>query len=83
MQFKKAKDEASSLKEFLIRCLKGTNHYENFVALDHISFDVYKGEVIGIIGTNGSGKSTLLKIISGALKPTSGRVETVLERCSF
>lgn len=76
MQFKKAKDEASSLKEFLIRCLKGTNHYENFVALDHISFDVYKGEVIGIIGTNGSGKSTLLKIISGALKPTSGRVET-------
>ena len=42
--------------------------------MDHISFDVHQGEVVGIIGTNGSGKSTLLKIVSGAMAPTSGKV---------
>ena len=42
--------------------------------MDDVSFDVYKGEVVGIIGTNGSGKSTLLRTVSGALTPTSGRV---------
>lgn len=74
MRFRRAKDEATSLKELLIRKLRGTHRYEMFTALDNISFHVEKGEVAGIIGTNGSGKSTLLKIISGALVPTSGEV---------
>ena len=43
--------------------------------MNHVSFDVYKGEVVGLIGTNGSGKSTLLKIISGALNPSGGQVD--------
>lgn len=47
------------------------DHY----ALNNISFDVKKGETIGILGTNGSGKSTLLKIITGVLTPSSGNVE--------
>lgn len=48
---------------------------EPFYALQDISFDVEKGETVGIIGTNGSGKSTILKIITGVISPTEGRVE--------
>ena len=75
MDFKREKDEATSVKEMVIRTLKGQREIVKFRALDDVSFDVYKGEIVGIIGTNGSGKSTILKIISGALSPTSGTVE--------
>ncbi len=74
MQFRRAKDEASSIKEWMVRAVRRQHQYEIFTALDNISLSVEKGEVVGILGTNGSGKSTLLKIISGALLPTSGRV---------
>lgn len=74
MQFRRASDESASLKEFMVGALRRKKKYESFRALDNISFQVGKGEVIGLIGTNGSGKSTLLKIISGALIPTAGTV---------
>ncbi len=51
------------------------SYHKDFFALEHISFDVRKGEMVGIIGTNGSGKSTILKIITGVLTPTSGSVQ--------
>lgn len=74
MKFRIATGSTSGLKDFLIQKLKKQISTKELVALDHVSFDVFKGEVVGIIGTNGSGKSTLLKIVSGALKPSEGKV---------
>lgn len=75
MQFRIAMNNVSGIKEYVIQLLKKQISYRELLALDHVSFNVYKGEVVGIIGTNGSGKSTLLKIVSGALKPSSGEVQ--------
>ena len=75
MEFKREKDEATSIKELMVRTIRGQRSYEMFKALDDVSFTIYKGEVVGVIGTNGSGKSTILKIISGVLKPTKGSVD--------
>ena len=77
MKFHPAENPTSSVKEFATRKVKGDIKYRDFWALRNVSFDLQKGEVLGIIGTNGSGKSTLLKIISGIMKPTEGYVETV------
>lgn len=72
MQFRLAGDKILSLKEFVTATLSRKITYREFWALQDVSFDVHKGEVLGIIGRNGSGKSTLLKVISGILKPTKG-----------
>ena len=60
------------LKESL--SLTHKEYHRKFYALNNISFEVKKGETVGIIGTNGSGKSTILKIITGVLTPTTGEV---------
>lgn len=51
------------------------NYHRDFYALNGLSFNVKKGETVGIIGTNGSGKSTILKIITGVLTPSTGQVQ--------
>ncbi len=74
MKFRMASQRVETLKEFVIRTIKRQLSFEDFVAVNDVSFDVKRGEVVGLIGLNGSGKSTTLKIISGILKPTSGSV---------
>ena len=54
----------------------GKKYHKDFYALQDVSFEVKKGETVGIIGKNGSGKSTLLKIITGVLTPTDGMIFT-------
>jgi ABC-type polysaccharide/polyol phosphate transport system ATPase subunit len=76
MTFVLSKDRATHLKEYLIKMAKRQIRSEPFAALRSVTFNVAKGDVLGIVGLNGSGKSTLLKIISGIMKPTVGHVRT-------
>ncbi len=63
------------LKEFIIRKLTRNYRVTEFWADRHISFEINRGDMLGIIGTNGAGKSTLLKAVSGIMRPTEGSVE--------
>lgn len=68
-------ERVDSIKEYVLKLIKGKLLYNDFIALHDISFDIYKGDILGLIGLNGAGKSTLLKILAGVLKPTTGTVK--------
>ena len=74
VRFNLANEKVDNLKEYVIRMLKHELMFQEFFALQDVSFQIKSGEAWGIIGTNGSGKSTLLKVISGILKPYKGSI---------
>lgn len=75
IQFRLVNEKVDNLKDYFIKMARRELRYHEFWALKDISFQVKKGERLGILGFNGAGKSTLLKIIAGVLKPTEGSVE--------
>lgn len=76
IRFNLSKEKVDNFKELLIKKLKGEKiRFNEFWALKNISFKLYKGDRLGILGLNGAGKSTLLKVIAGVYKPTSGTVK--------
>lgn len=74
MKFNLMEEKVDSLKEFVVKLFKGKLFYNEFIALNNISFEIKKGDIFGLVGFNGAGKSTMLKIIAGVLKPSSGKV---------
>lgn len=74
MSYKMAEGDIRSLKEYTVKWFSRKLKHVDHQVLNNISFNINKGEVMGIVGVNGAGKSTLLKIISGILKPNSGKV---------
>lgn len=74
MKFNMASEKFDSFKEYFIKTLKKQISYNEFWALQDVSFSLERGESLGLIGLNGSGKSTMLKIIAGVLEPTKGSV---------
>lgn len=68
------RERVSGIKEYAVRMLQRRMSYDEFWALQDISFQVGRGEVFGVIGRNGAGKSTMLKVMARVLHPTRGRV---------
>jgi ABC-type polysaccharide/polyol phosphate transport system ATPase subunit len=80
-RFRRPHTKSDTLKEAMVAFLRGRRGYNEFWALDDVSFQVQAGEAVGLIGPNGSGKSTLLGMLARVLKPTTGTVSVIGRVC--
>ena len=74
VRFHMSAEKVDNLKEYAIKLFRRELRYNEFWALREVSFQIRKGQRVGILGLNGAGKSTLLKIIAGVLKATEGKI---------
>jgi lipopolysaccharide transport system ATP-binding protein len=74
-RFRMIRERPDTLREVFTRVFRHSSHYHDFEALKGVSFEIFDGEMVGIVGRNGSGKSTTLKIVAGVYRPTSGVVK--------
>ncbi|MBQ9609830.1 MAG: ABC transporter ATP-binding protein [Lachnospiraceae bacterium] len=74
MRFNLSKERVDSVKEYFIKFMKHELKFDEFWALKNVSFEVKKGDRVGVLGLNGAGKSTLMKVIAGVFRPTEGSV---------
>lgn len=74
MNYRLPTQKVDNLKEYVIRFLQRKLKYKDFNVLNDVSFNIYRGESVAIVGRNGAGKSTLLRIVAGIIPPTSGTV---------
>lgn len=72
--FNLSKEKVDNIKEYVIKLLTRKLKFDEFWALRDVSFEITKGDRMGVLGFNGAGKSTLLKTVAGVLKPTKGSV---------
>lgn len=73
-RFRVIHERPDTVRELFSRFAKNRMTFHDFEAVSDVSFDVRRGEIVGLIGRNGSGKSTLLKIVAGVYRPTTGTV---------
>jgi ABC-type polysaccharide/polyol phosphate transport system ATPase subunit len=73
-RFRVIQERPDTVRELFAKFARKRAGYRDFEAVSGVSFDIHKGEIVGLIGRNGSGKSTLLKIIAGVYRPTTGSV---------
>jgi ABC-type polysaccharide/polyol phosphate transport system ATPase subunit len=74
VRYRIPRERIRTFKEFAIRRMKGQIQFVDLLALHHVSLQVKKGEVFGLIGANGAGKTTLLRLVARVMRPTQGRV---------
>ena len=74
MRFNLSRERVDSLKEYFIKLMQHELKFDEFWALKGVSFDVKKGDRVGVLGLNGAGKSTLMKVIAGVFRATEGSV---------
>ncbi len=74
-RFRLIHERPDTLRELFTKKFRNKSNIHNFEALRNVSFNVYHGEMVAIVGANGSGKSTLLKAVTGVYRPSEGRVE--------